>query len=127
MLPRNVAWVSLQHGPGDGPPSLPGLRTFPGVTGDLDELAALLGALDLVVSVANTNVHLAGALGRPAWVLVSERPEWRYGASGESMPWYPSARLFRRDQNEGWDAVLASLAFEMERRFGPSIRASAPA
>jgi Flp pilus assembly protein TadD len=127
MLPRNVTWVSLQHGPGEGPPPLSGLRTFSGITEDLDELAALMGALDLVVSVANTNVHLAGALGRPLRVLVSDRPEWRYGASGNSLPWYPSAKLYRRDQNEGWDAVLARLARELDDLFGQSGQRSAPA
>jgi len=79
------------------------------------------------VSVDNTNVHLAGALGCPVWVLLSGSPEWRYGASGETMPWYPSARLFRRTQNEGWDAVLAGLVLELEHFFGQSGNRSVPA
>lgn len=114
FLPRDVTWVSLQHGVEIEAPPLPGLRAFPGVTQDLDELAALMGALDLVVSVANTNVHLAGALGRPVWVLVSNRPEWRYGASGECMPWYPSSKLFRCGQHEDWEAVLGRLRIALD-------------
>jgi Flp pilus assembly protein TadD len=119
MLPRNVTWINLQHSSGDGAPPLPELRTFPGITEDLDELAALMSALDLVVSVDNTNVHLAGGLGRPVWVLVSDRPDWRYGASGDTMPWYPSSKLYRRDQNEGWEAVLMRLARELDGLFAP--------
>lgn len=119
MLRQDFTWVSLQHGSDDAQ-ALPGLRTFPGVTGDIDDLAALIGALDLVVSVDNTNVHLGGAMGRPVWVLVAGSPEWRYGASGDTMPWYPSAKLFRPNQNEGWDAVLAGLALELDHFFGPS-------
>ena len=114
FLPRDVTWVSLQHGVEIEEPRLPGLRAFPGVTQDLDELAALMGALDLVISVANTNVHLAGALGRPVWVLVSNRPEWRYGASGDCMPWYPSSRLFRCAQHENWEAVLNRMRGELD-------------
>lgn len=110
ILPKNVTWVSLQHGVDPLPAALSWVRSFPGITQDLDDLASLMGALDLVVSVDNTNVHLAGALGRPVWVIISNRPEWRYGASGDRMPWYPSSKLYRRDQNEDWDAVLGRLA-----------------
>jgi len=114
FLRKGVLWVSLQHGLDTAPPALPGLRIFPGITQDLDDLAALISALDLVISVANTNVHLAGALGRPVWVIVSHRPEWRYGASGDSMPWYPSSKLYRRDPNADWSAVLGRLARELD-------------
>lgn len=113
----DFTWVSLQHG-ADGMQAPAGLRVYPGVTRDLDALAALMGALDLIVSVDNTNVHLAGALGRPVWVLLSRSPEWRYGTRGDAMPWYPSARLFRRNQDEDWDAILATLVLELEHLFG---------
>ena len=63
---------------------------------DLDECAALLCELDLVVSVTTTVIHLAGALARPVWVLVPARPGWRYLLEGERLPWYPSARLWRQ-------------------------------
>ena len=115
MLPRNVAWVSLQHGPGDGPPSLPGLRTFPGVTGDLDELAALLGALDLVVSVANTNVHLAGALGRPVWLALGYAPDWRWLRDGADSPWYPTMRIFRQTEMGDWNDVFADILVALHK------------
>ncbi|MGZ8264549.1 MAG: hypothetical protein ACXW2I_10045, partial [Burkholderiales bacterium] len=54
--------------------------------------------------------HLAGALGRPVWVAAPRSPEWRYGFSGEEMPWYPSARVFRQDAHGEWDGVVGELA-----------------
>ncbi len=77
---------------------------------DLDEMAALVCALDLVISVCTSAVHLAGALGRPAWVLTPYAPEWRYGMAGESMIWYPSVRLFRQSAPGDWRKPVASVA-----------------
>jgi len=78
------------------------------VPDDLDALASLVGALDLLVAVPGTLVHLAGALGAPAWVPLTRYPEWRYGVTGERMPWYPSVRLFRQGE-AGWPGVVAQL------------------
>ncbi|HEY5637228.1 MAG TPA: tetratricopeptide repeat-containing glycosyltransferase family protein [Burkholderiales bacterium] len=78
---------------------------LPDLPQDLDALAALVCALDLLVAVPSTLVHLAGALGRPAWGLLARTPEWRYGVTGERMPWYPSLRLFRQGA-DGWGAVV---------------------
>lgn len=76
---------------------------------DYDETAALLCALDLTVTVCTSIVHLAGALGVPAWVLTPYCPEWRYGLSGDTMPWYPSVRMFRQTAPGHWDSVLESV------------------
>ncbi|MEW6037340.1 MAG: tetratricopeptide repeat protein [Pseudomonadota bacterium] len=80
---------------------------------DYDETAALVMALDRVVSVCTAIVHLTGALGRPAWVLVPRVPEWRYLASGEIMPWYPSVRLFRQPRMGDWTPVLHDVARQL--------------
>ena len=77
---------------------------------DFEETAALVAALDLVVSVCTTVIHLAGALGKPVWVMTPFSPEWRYGYSGEAMPWYPSARLFRQPAYGQWQPVIADVA-----------------
>jgi hypothetical protein len=77
---------------------------------DLDETAALVSELDLVISVPTTVVHLAGALARPVWVLVSARPGWRYLREGERLPWYPSARLWRQAELDDWDPLIAGVA-----------------
>jgi len=98
-----ASWVSLQH---DFAGSA--LREFPGVTQDLDELAGLIGALELIVSVCNTTVHLAGALGKEVIVMAPFVPEWRYGLSGD-MLWYPSSRVLRQSKYGDWQDVLARL------------------
>lgn len=85
---------------------------------DYDETAALVCALDAVVSVCTTVVHLAGALGRPAFVLVPFSPEWRYGFSGPQMPWYPSVRLLRQPAPGDWDAPIRQAAAELARIAG---------
>lgn len=86
---------------------------IPDMPADLDALAALVCALDLLVAMPSTLVHLAGALGRPAWGLLSRMPEWRYGVTGERMPWYPSLRMFRQGE-DGWGAVVETVRRRLE-------------
>ena len=71
-------------------------------------------ALDLIITVCTSIVHLAGALGRPVWVLAPAVPEWRYGNAGEKMPWYPAARLFRQPPGGAWRGVIESVKRELE-------------
>lgn len=73
---------------------------------DYDETAALVCALDLVLSVCTALIHLTGALGRPVWVMVPAVPEWRYLRKGEALPWYPAARLFRQADLRRWSPVV---------------------
>ncbi len=80
---------------------------------DYEETAALVCALDLVVSVCTAVIHLGGALGRPVWVMAPYSPEWRYGFSGDTMPWYPSVRVFRQPAFGEWEPVTASVAAEL--------------
>ena len=112
LLKKDAVFISLQHEVESGELDAAGgrIRMFPDATRNIDHLAALIAALDLVVSVDNTNVHLAGALDCPVWVLLPASPEWRYGLSGETMPWYPSARLFRQGSDRRWGPVLERLA-----------------
>jgi len=74
-----------------------------------DETAALVCALDRVVTVCTALVHLAGALGRPAIVMVPFGSDWRYGAQGERMLWYPSVRLVRQRAIGNWSPVIESV------------------
>jgi tetratricopeptide (TPR) repeat protein len=83
---------------------------------DLDQCAALISNLDLVISVCTAAVHMTGALGRPAWILVPSNPEWRYLADGEHMPWYPSATLIRQTGDGGWSAVITEVARRLAER-----------
>jgi tetratricopeptide (TPR) repeat protein len=80
---------------------------------DYDETAALVCALDGVVSVCTALIHLTGALGREAWILVPAVPEWRYMREGEKMPWYPAARLFRQPKIGEWASVIERVAGEL--------------
>lgn len=113
-----VRAVSLQYGPVDS--DLDQLRTRHGISllhwqdaiDDYDQTAALVCALDGVLSVCTAVVHLSGALGRPAWVLAPVVTEWRYLDKGERMPWYPSVRIIRQEKIGDWSGAIG-LAMEM--------------
>jgi tetratricopeptide (TPR) repeat protein len=89
---------------------------FPEAEVDYDELAALVAALDLVITVCTAVVHLAGALGRETWVLTPAIPESRYLDHGESMPWYPSVRLIRQKHIGSWEPLIARVAAMLASR-----------
>jgi tetratricopeptide (TPR) repeat protein len=74
---------------------------------DFDDTAAVVALADLVISVDTAVVHLAGAMGRPVWVLVPFQPDWRWLLDREDSPWYPTARLFRQPKPGDWDSVIA--------------------
>lgn len=77
--------------------------------GDLDPFAAQVATMDLVVSISSTAVHMAGALGVPAWVMLPTMPMWRWGWDRDDSPWYPSVRLFRQRQSGDWTDVVARI------------------
>ncbi len=76
---------------------------------DLDNLAALVTALDLVITVDNSTAHLAGALGRETWTLLPFAASWRWFLSPSECLWYPSMRLFRQPKAGDWAAVFAEV------------------
>lgn len=82
---------------------------------DLDDLAAQIDALDLVLSVANTTVHFAGALGKEVWVVAPAQPSWRWQIDRADSPWYRSARIFRQGQDQTWRHVLDGMSDELCR------------
>jgi Tfp pilus assembly protein PilF len=81
---------------------------------DFSDTAAVLARCDLVITVDTAVAHLAGAMGRPVWVLVPFAPDWRWTMRGEVTPWYPTARLFRQTALGDWDGVVASVATELK-------------
>ena len=83
---------------------------------DIDDVAALVASLDLVVTVQTAVVHIAGALGKPCWVLVPRKPHWRYHLSGDSMPWYKSVKLYR--QKSDWAGVINRIAEDLRKPSG---------
>ncbi|MDP2852453.1 MAG: glycosyltransferase family 9 protein, partial [Gallionella sp.] len=82
---------------------------------DFAETAACLQYIDLLISVDTAAAHLAGALGRPACVLVPAVAHWVWGLEGASTPWYPSLRLFRANK-PGWEDALMNLSSALSER-----------
>lgn len=87
------------------------------ITNDFDDQAALMAELDLVITVTQTAVHLAGALGVPCWTLVPNQPMWRYGLDKDTMPWYKSVKLYR--QKKEWVHVISDVARDLRLFCGP--------
>jgi hypothetical protein len=82
---------------------------------DFADTAAVLALCDLVITVDTAAAHLAGAMGRPIFVLVPFAPDWRWTLAGDTTPWYPTARLFRQPKPDDWDSVIARVAAEISR------------
>lgn len=113
-LLEGVTAVSLQWGEfGDPDADKHGLARFGEASNgkNLAEQAALIAAMDFVISVQGTTVHLSGAVGKKCYVLTSEAPSWRYGAEscGNTMPWYKSVELVRQHKGEDWLSVMERL------------------
>lgn len=106
ILP-GVTWVLLQKGSGEqeglAAPEGMSVLSLSGEICDFDDTASIIDNLDLVISVDTSVAHLAGALGRPVWILLAEAgKDWRWFLDDQRSPWYPSARLFTRDRQTSW-------------------------
>jgi tetratricopeptide (TPR) repeat protein len=88
----------------------PGIAYHGDGLADFAETAALIANLDLVIAVDTAVAHLAGALGKPVWLLLPFSPDWRWLLGRGDSPWYPSARLFRQAKPGDWDGVIAEVA-----------------
>ncbi|MDH5216780.1 MAG: tetratricopeptide repeat protein, partial [Gammaproteobacteria bacterium] len=80
-----------------------------------DDFASQLTALDLVISVSNATVHLAGALGQTTWALIPYVPSWRWGFSGKNTHWYRSVELYRQTRHGGWPEVISILSSDLNK------------
>jgi hypothetical protein len=113
----NLCLVSLQYG--DVTDEIAQLKQKTGITilqaqdvdnyNDLEGFSALIDACDLIVSIQNSTVHFAGALGKPVWVLLCHVPDWRWMLDRTDSPWYPTAKLFRQPARGDWDSVLMEI------------------
>ena len=119
---EGVRFYSLQVGERAGDLA----RLPPGKVVDLSrdlanyaETAAALANLDLVISVDTSIVHLAGALGRPCWVMLPFSPDWRWLLDRADSPWYPTLRLFRQKTPGGWDDVFARVGTALRQLVAP--------
>lgn len=82
----------------------------------IDALTTLIANLDLVITVDTLTAHLAGALGKPVWILLQHAADWRWMLKRESSPWYPSAQLFRMGPVERWDDVIERVRQELKSK-----------
>jgi tetratricopeptide (TPR) repeat protein len=80
---------------------------------DYADTAALISLLDVVVTIDTSVAHLAGALGKPVWIMLPYSADWRWLLDRDDSPWYPTARLFRQNRRGDWDGVVADVAKEL--------------
>ena len=83
---------------------------------DFADTAAVVEQLDLVISVDTSVAHLAGALGRPVWILISFLPDWRWMLDRDDTPWYPSATLFRQPASGDWPGLVQNVLTALQAR-----------
>jgi hypothetical protein len=117
-----ITYYSLQRGAAAGqaahpPPGMP-LVDLSAELADFSDDAALMANLDLVISIDTATAHLAGALGRPVWILTHFPPEWRWLQGRDDSPWYPSMRLFRQGRAQPWEQVIARVGLALRKLAG---------
>ncbi len=111
----NVELFSLQCGPRAGELAGVPVAHLGGEFRNVADTAAAIANLDLVISVDTMVAHLAGALGKPVWTLLSAAADWRYPAGGDAMPWYPGMRLFRQARPGNWTEPIGRVAEGLRR------------
>ena len=90
------------------------IKTYENDLNDFSDTAALVSEMNLVISVDTSVAHLAGALGKPVWILLPFAPDYRWMTEREDSPWYPTARLFRQSQIGDWTSIIAKVAAELK-------------
>jgi len=114
LLERDAEFHSLQieYRKADRPvlaAHLDRLRDHAGEIADFGDTAALIEEMDLVITVDTSTAHLAGALGKPVWILLPEIPDFRWMTDRPDSPWYPTARLFRRSVLDEWETIVEAM------------------
>jgi tetratricopeptide (TPR) repeat protein len=112
-------FVSLQKGPQRDPAELAAAGIFDAdpYLDNFTSTAGLMGELDLVITICSSPVHLAGAMGRPTFLMLCFDPHWVWMMGREDSPWYPSARLFRQNRPGDWSTVTEKVAAELQKLF----------
>ncbi|VBB14375.1 tetratricopeptide repeat protein [Burkholderia stabilis] len=117
LFDLDVDWISLQkpvHEHDDTRLADTPVRRVDDELGDFADMAALIGALDLVIAADSAVAHLAGALGARVWVLLPDPPAWRWMRTRGDSPWYPSARLFRQPAPGDWADAIGAVRAALE-------------
>jgi hypothetical protein len=110
--------VSLQRDATDPPPAELNVLDFPEANADMENTAALIANLDLILTVDTSIAHLAGALGKPVWTMLPCAPDWRWMEERDDSPWYPAMRLFRVPARAQWKPLLETIALQLKRFIG---------
>jgi tetratricopeptide (TPR) repeat protein len=115
---ENVKLFSLQIGEPaqrlrQSPPDFELIDLSPHID-DFADTAALVAQLDLVICIDSAVAHLAGAMGKPAWVMLKYSPDFRWLLEREDSPWYPTLRLFRQQRDGDWDEVIERVARKLD-------------
>ena len=130
ILDVDATFVSLQKNP--RPQDAEVLRATPEIVDhtvhltDCAETAALVSCLDLVISVDTSVAHLAAALGRPTWILLPYKLDWRWLLDRDDSPWYPTVRLFRQTETREYESVLDRVRTELSALVAASKLSVAP-
>jgi cytochrome c-type biogenesis protein CcmH/NrfG len=114
---EGVSLYSLQFGEGEQARAA-GLLDWTGELADFDDTAALVSALDLVISIDGVIAHLGGALGMPTWVLVDVNPHYTWGRTGSTTPWYGSVRVYRQGKMLDWRNVYEAVRQDLSEVVG---------
>jgi ADP-heptose:LPS heptosyltransferase len=120
LLTDNFEWFSLQKEYRDGDRQMlerSKVYDYSNVLLDFSDTAALLSQLDLVISVDTSVAHLAGAMGKPTWVMLPYIPDFRWLWDREDSPWYPSMRLFRQPAPGDWSPVIYNVSSALRARY----------
>lgn len=111
-----VRFFSLQVGHSSPFPAAQPIGDLAPFIGDFADTAALLAGIDLLISVDTATAHLAGALGRPCWILLPcFKADWRWLRGRADSPWYPASRLFRQPRRGDWNAPVKALSAALEQ------------
>jgi Flp pilus assembly protein TadD len=109
----NIHWISLQKDAADGPPPGMQISDWTKELTDFSETAGLIANLDLVITIDTVVAHLAGAMGKPVWVLLPHAPNWRWMLNRADSPWYPTMRLFRQESPGDWQRPVRQIVQEL--------------
>ena len=101
--------LKLQHWGG------PDIIDFTSLLNDFSDTAALIDNLDLVISVDTSTAHLAGAMGKPVWILNRFDADWRWLLDRTDSPWYPTVKLYRQEKAGDWDNVVQRVKTDLMR------------
>lgn len=114
LLKPEVKIFSLQKGNASNQLNDPEIISLSNYINDFADTASIIKQLDLVISIDTSVAHLAGALGKPIWTLLSFIPDWRWMLNRKDSPWYPSIRLFRQPKLGDWDSVFEDVFIELK-------------